>query len=102
MWGEVIDHPDIREMCEVIASRLDLSGSMNVQLRLTPKGPRVFEINPRISSTAVMRHYLGFSDVVWSLAEIEGKRIEFPKISTGQQIVRTHDARRLELMYERA
>ena len=32
-----------------------------------PEGPRIFEINPRFSSTVMMRHAIGFSDVAWML-----------------------------------
>lgn len=50
-----------------IATAADLEGGLNVQLRLTTEGPRVFEINPRFSSTVMMRHLLGFRDFVWTL-----------------------------------
>ena len=79
-------------MCEVIAKGLDLRGSMNIQLRLTDKGPRVFEINPRFSSTVLMRHRLGYTDVLWALDEAEGKSISFPDIPLGRIMVRTQGA----------
>jgi carbamoyl-phosphate synthase large subunit len=52
----------------------DLDGSVNVQLRLLDAGPLVFEINPRFSSTAMMRHRLGFRDFVWAIeSRLQGK-----------------------------
>lgn len=91
-WAQVIDDPESSRICEILARDLDLSGSMNVQLRLTDAGPRVFEINPRISSTVLMRHYLGFNDAVWMFEERLGKKVEFPEIPPGKVAVRTQGA----------
>lgn len=91
-WARVIEDADTLRMCEAIAEKLDLRGSMNVQLRLTDQGPRVFEINARFSSTALMRHRLGFTDVVWALEELQGKPIRFPDIPAGQIMVRVQEA----------
>jgi carbamoyl-phosphate synthase large subunit len=69
MGGEVVDEPEIMRVLERVAKGVALRGSMNVQLRLAAKGPVVFEINPRFSSTVVFRHKLGFKDLMWSLEE---------------------------------
>lgn len=95
-WAKVIKDDEASRMCEVIAQGLDLQGSMNVQLRLTDKGPRVFEINPRFSSTVLMRHRIGFSDVLWALDEIEGKSVVFPEIPQGRILVRVQGASVIE------
>jgi carbamoyl-phosphate synthase large subunit len=79
-------------MCVSIAIGLDLRGSMNVQMRLTDQGPRVFEINPRFSSTVLMRHRIGFTDVIWALNEVEGKRVVFQDIPHDRILVRTQGA----------
>lgn len=70
--GEVVDNTPIREVVEKFAHHLKLRGSINFQLRLTKKGPMIFEINPRFSSTVMFRHMLGFKDVLWSLEENAG------------------------------
>jgi carbamoyl-phosphate synthase large subunit len=91
-WAKVVDHPEVTALCEILAEKLDLRGSMNVQLRLTDAGPRVFEINPRISSTVHMRHLLGFSDVVWAFDEIEGRDVTLPHVQQGVVVARTHNS----------
>jgi len=91
-WAKVIKDDAANEMCETIARRLNLQGSMNIQMRLTDKGPRVFEINPRFSSTVLMRHRLGFSDVLWAIDEAEGKLINFQEIPKDQMMVRVQSA----------
>ncbi len=91
-WAKVIDDEETSQMCKRIAEGLDLQGSMNVQLRITDQGPRVFEINPRFSSTVLMRHRMGFSDVLWAMEEAEGKVIRFPVIDKNKIMVRTQAA----------
>ena len=63
----------IRQLLEFVAHRLQLRGSINVQLRKTTRGPVIFEINPRFSSTVMFRHQLGFTDLLWSLQEARGQ-----------------------------
>ena len=69
-WAKVIDESRISRLCEKIGRGLKLTGAINVQLILTKDGPKVFEINPRYSSTVEMRHKLGFKDLVWGIEEI--------------------------------
>jgi carbamoyl-phosphate synthase large subunit len=91
-WATVIKDEETENMCLRIADGLDLRGSMNVQLRLTEHGPRVFEINPRFSSTVLMRHRLGFSDVLWAIDEAEGKTLTYPPIPNTGTMVRVQAA----------
>ena len=70
--GTVVRHPEIEAYLTAIAEGLGLQGSINVQLRLTERGPVAFEINPRFSGTVVFRHLLGFEDFCWSLQEARG------------------------------
>lgn len=72
-WAQVVAYPDVTTTCTKVAEAVDLHGSLNVQLRQTAAGPRVFEINARFSSTALMRHRMGFQDVVWTLQDLEGQ-----------------------------
>ena len=69
-WARVIKNEEISALCEKISLGLSLRGAINVQLILTKYGPRVFEINPRYSSTVEMRHRLGFTDLVWGIEEV--------------------------------
>lgn len=64
---EVWDH--FLEIGIKIAKKLQLDGSINIQLRLHKGVPYIFEINPRFSSTVFIRSELGFNDVAWSLGD---------------------------------
>ena len=71
-YGEVIENYDITNLLEKLAVKLDLVGSINVQLRMTEHTPKVFEINPRFSSTVLYRHLFGFEDLIWSIEDAFG------------------------------
>jgi carbamoyl-phosphate synthase large subunit len=75
-FGMVIENVQIRELLIEIANKLDLIGSINVQLRLIENVPLVFEINARFSSTVLFRHLLGFHDLIWSIQDATGQTLE--------------------------
>jgi len=70
--GQVVDDASITAVCERVAEAADLTGALNVQLRLQRGRPVIFEINPRFSSTVLFRHMLGFTDVLWWLDALDG------------------------------
>ena len=74
-YGEVIENNDITGLLEKLAIKLDLVGSINVQLRITENLPKVFEINPRFSSTVLYRHLFGFEDLIWSIEDRLGLQL---------------------------
>lgn len=91
-WASVIDDPTVIEQCRAIAKAIDLRGAINIQMRITHDGPRIFEINPRFSSTVFMRHLLGFTDLEWMLDELEGKKTRYQFIPVGTCAVRVQGA----------
>jgi carbamoyl-phosphate synthase large subunit len=92
-WARVINDPEVEAHCIKIAEELSLQGAINIQLRLTESGPRIFEINPRFSSTLLMRHQAGFTDLYWALKEAQGQQILFDDpIVSGTTLVRTYGA----------
>ena len=91
-WAQVIDNQEIARQCTLLASQLNLAGSINVQLRLTNEGPRIFEINARFSSTTLMRHRMGFPDLVWVLEEQMGKTVRFTRPEVGTTAARVQGA----------
>lgn len=97
-YAEVIRDEQIDGLLQALADRLQFTGSINVQLRLTERGPVVFEINPRFSSTVVFRHRLGFRDVEWAILDRFGEFEDFGFDQTqvvGKRIFRSDD----ELIY---
>jgi len=67
--GVVVEDDSITQLLEKLACESSLTGSINAQLRLTSRGPVIFEINPRFSSTVMFRHKMGFQDLLWSLED---------------------------------
>jgi carbamoyl-phosphate synthase large subunit len=91
-WARVIDDPEVLSQCVRLAEALDLRGSINVQLRITAAGPRIFEINPRFSSTVLMRHLMGFCDLVWSIQDLTGEDVQLFLPEAGTTAVRLQGA----------
>jgi carbamoyl-phosphate synthase large subunit len=74
--AEVVEDTTIEKLLKDVAVAVDLEGAINVQLRVDRQGPKVFEINPRFSSTVGFRHRLGFRDFVWSLQDRRNLALE--------------------------
>lgn len=87
-YAEVVENASITELLEKMALALDLRGCINVQLRLTEKkGPVVFEINARFSSTVLFRNMLGFKGLKWCLQDFLGSEIaSYEKPQSGTEI----------------
>ncbi|PCJ61786.1 MAG: carbamoyl-phosphate synthase large subunit [Planctomycetota bacterium] len=75
-YGTVVEDHAIDDYIKSIAININLHGSINVQLRKTNDGPVAFEINPRFSSTVFFRHLMGYQDIIWSIKESLGKKLE--------------------------
>ncbi len=85
-FGMVVFNDSINKVLIAIAEKLELLGSINVQLRLSDRGPIVFEINPRFSSTVMFRHLMGFEDVIWSIQDRLGLPIsDYRKPDAGKR-----------------
>jgi len=91
-FGIVEEHEEISDLLNKIAIHLDLIGSINIQLRQTSKGPVVFEINPRFSSTVLFRHLFGFKDLIWAIEDDLGLGVsEFLPIKTGSKFYKGYE-----------
>lgn len=71
----VVTNAEIESYIEEIISAFGVSGLFNVQLRLTSEGPKLFEVNPRVSSTVVFRDKVGFQDFKWWFSELIGLEV---------------------------
>jgi carbamoyl-phosphate synthase large subunit len=68
--GEVVRDEEIESVCRRVVEAFDVWGPINLQLRKTAAGVRIFEINPRFSSSAVMRAYFGFNEPEMCLRDL--------------------------------
>lgn len=71
-WAKVVVNSDFETLCTRVAESINLNGAINIQFRLDNGEPSIFEINGRFSSTVMIRHILGFKDLLWSLGELAG------------------------------
>jgi carbamoyl-phosphate synthase large subunit len=62
MKAEVVPDPEIGEYCKKVVEGSGCFGPTNVQLRMTDRGPVVFEINARFSTTTSARCHYGYNE----------------------------------------
>jgi carbamoyl-phosphate synthase large subunit len=87
--GLVVNNILINDYIKNIAKIFNLAGLYNIQLILTNEGPKLFEINPRLSSTLVFRDKLGFQDLRWWMSEcLHLKLPKFKPVLQGTKIYR--------------
>jgi carbamoyl-phosphate synthase large subunit len=66
-YAEVVKNHYLKKTLLDLADLINLDGSINVQLKINKKKFAIFEINPRLSSTVMMRNKMGFKDFIWWL-----------------------------------
>ena len=90
---EVVKNKYITDLIFKISNAIDYDFFINVQLRLDLKKPQIFEINPRFSGTSMMRHKIGFKDVLWMVEKKLNIQNELPhcNINSGIQVFRVFD-----------
>lgn len=87
--GVIVKNKKITDYIMLIVKVFNKPGCYNIQLILTKDGPRIFEINPRLSSTLVFRDKLGFNDLRWWISElIEIKYSISDEVTDGTRIYR--------------
>jgi carbamoyl-phosphate synthase large subunit len=80
----VVRDEEIETVCRRVVESFDVWGPINLQLRKTADGVRIFEINPRFSSSAVMRAYFGFNEPEMCLRDVViGEALPTPEIRPG-------------------
>jgi RimJ/RimL family protein N-acetyltransferase len=65
MFAETFNNLRIEKKLLKIANKINLHGSINIQFRIQNNNIKIFDINPRLSSTIKMRDLIGFKDCLW-------------------------------------
>jgi carbamoyl-phosphate synthase large subunit len=65
----------------IISELINFNGSINIQFKILYNKLKIFEINPRLSSTVNMRDILGFKDCVWWIKDFLNIRYKLNNIS---------------------
>ncbi len=75
---------ELNDYCERLVESLPCRGPINVQFRLTERGPVTFEINPRFSSTTLSRTHFGYNDADMVARHFfYGEEITHPSLTAG-------------------
>lgn len=82
--AEVVNDDAIARLARSVFETFDIWGPTNLQLRKTAAGPRIFEVNPRFSSTTVMRAHFGFNEAELCLRDVVlGEHLSPPVVRLG-------------------
>ena len=74
-------YPEISQYCEDVARAIKPLAPFNFQIKMHKKQPYIFEMNPRCSSTTVMRAVLGFNEPEMAILDLVlRQKIETPNI----------------------
>ncbi|MBS1702698.1 MAG: ATP-grasp domain-containing protein [Armatimonadetes bacterium] len=89
---DIEEYPEIQQIALDVAKAIGARGSINVQGRITPNGPSLFEINPRFSGSAPFRALAGFNEPHLLIQSIlAGRPVEVPPIRYSTFGVRAFD-----------
>jgi carbamoyl-phosphate synthase large subunit len=69
MFAETYQNLEIEKRLLDIADKLNLNGSINIQFKIQNSQIKIFDINPRLSSTVGMRDMIGFQDCIWWISD---------------------------------
>jgi carbamoyl-phosphate synthase large subunit len=65
MYAETFKNIKIEKQLLEIAKKINLNGCINIQFKIINKKIKIFDINPRLSSSVRMRDIIGFHDCIW-------------------------------------
>ena len=83
----VIPNPAAETEARAVAAALGTTGSCNVQLRVTARGPVTFEINPRFSGGVSMRAHFGYNEVEMAVRDLVlDEPVPEPSITSGRAL----------------
>jgi carbamoyl-phosphate synthase large subunit len=82
--AETVFNKDMETFVKQVISNTNLTGSNNIQFRLTHEGPKILEINSRFSGTVGIRAHFGFNDVEMWVNEVLYNEVPvIPAIKSG-------------------
>ena len=88
---EIVDIPEIRQLCCIIADIFNLNGVINAECFITNKGLKIIEINPRLPAGIEYSCMAGLDVVLNALRIARGEACIFKDIKIG-----AHYAKRYE------
>lgn len=77
---ELVDSSFMCDLSEKLARAIGLKGSINIQTRKVGERYVPFEVNPRISSTVLIRKTFGFNDIAWWMSVLQGGGYSYKKL----------------------
>lgn len=85
--AKVVYDGEMTVLCRRVAEKCGIAGPCNVQLRRTNRGPVIFEVNPRFSSTVAIRAHFGYNEPAMAVENFVFNKIPSrPEIGAGSAL----------------
>lgn len=88
---EIVNNPDVREACFKIAHELKLNGVVNTEFFITPDGPKIIEVNPRLPAGIAYSCMCGLDVVMNALRIARGEECRFTPIRIGAHFAKRYE-----------
>lgn len=88
---EIVNNPDVREACLKIANELKLNGVVNAEFFITPDGPKIIEVNPRLPAGIAYSCMCGLDVVMNALRIARGEECRFTPIRIGAHFAKRYE-----------
>lgn len=89
---ETILDENLRDICFLLAEKLDSHGIINAEFFMTQDGPKIIEVNPRLPAGTDFSCLAGLNTVINSMLIAEGKPCEFETIKVGHYFTKRYEA----------
>ena len=92
MFAQTYKNSKIEKKLLKVANHLNLNGVINIQFKIKSNQVKIFDINPRVSSTVKMRDLIGFKDCLWWIQDkLKIKKNLNFKLSKNKTIIKFFD-----------
>lgn len=88
---EIINNPEVREACFLIAEHLKLNGVINTEFFITDEGPKVIEVNPRLPAGIAYSCMSGLDVVMNALRIARNQECKFEPIRIGAHFAKRYE-----------
>lgn len=93
---EIIDDPNLYEICNQLMIKLDLNGVVNAEFFKTDTGYKIIEVNPRFSAGTGFTCMAGCNIVLNALWIASGEDCRFEEIKPGQHFAKRYEIYRMD------
>lgn len=89
---EIVNNEELGSFCNLLAEKLNLHGVVNTEFFITPAGPKIIEVNPRLPAGTDFSCMAGLNTVMNSMLIADGCPCVFDEIKIGHHFTKRYEA----------